>query len=124
MSDKSALRTQRKQLLLARSSLARLKIQHQLHDVKESMSWTRIGIKAVTSLPVRSALFGLAISRLGDNRVAQLISLASKVILFAKMTGVAIDVKNKFAADAASDSASPTPSSSPATPAAASRAAQ
>lgn len=107
MSEKSELLAQRKQLLLARSSLGRLQIQHQLNNVYASISWTRIGIKAATSLPVRSALFGLAVSRLGHNRVAQLISLASKIILFAKMTGVAIDVKNKFTADAAATSSTP-----------------
>jgi len=111
MSEKSELLAQRKQLLLARSSLGRLQIQHQVGNVYASVSWTRIGIRAATSLPVRSALFGLVVSRLGDSRVAQLISLASKVILFAKMTGVAIDVKNKFAADAVSARSSPVQSS-------------
>lgn len=107
MSDKSELLAQRKKLLLARSSLGRLQIQHQVNNVYASVSWTRIGIKAATSLPVRSAVFGLVVSRLGHSRVAQLISLASKIILFAKMTGVAMDVKNKFSADAASAQASP-----------------
>jgi hypothetical protein len=93
MTEESELLAQRKQLLLARSSLGRLQIQHQLTNVYASVSWTRIGIKAATSLPVRSALFGLAVSRLGHNRVAQLIALASKAVLFAKITGVAIDIK-------------------------------
>jgi hypothetical protein len=96
----------RKQLLIARSTLARLQMQSDLLGLRESVSWTRIGLKAATSAPVRSALFGLALSRLGDNRVASLLGLASKAILFAKMTGVAVAIRRKLKDDAEA-SASP-----------------
>jgi hypothetical protein len=96
----------RKQLLIARSTLARLQVQSELLGLRESVSWTRIGLKAATSAPVRSALFGLAVSRLGHNRMARLLGLASRVILIAKMTGVAVDIRRKLR-DEAEPPASP-----------------
>jgi hypothetical protein len=92
----------RKQLLIARSTLARLQMQSELLGLRESVSWTRIGLKAATSAPVRSALFGLALSRLGHNRVASLLGLASKAILFAKMTSTAIAIRKKLKDEAGS----------------------
>lgn len=86
----------RKQLLIARSTLARLQLKSELLSMRESISWTSIGLKAATSAPVRSALFGLAVSRLGHNRMARLLGLASKVILVAKMTGVAVQIRQKL----------------------------
>jgi len=85
-----------KQLLIARSTLMRLHLQSELLGLRESVSWTKIGLKAATSAPVRSALFGLAVSRLGHNRMARLLGLASKVILVAKMTGVAVEIRRKL----------------------------
>jgi hypothetical protein len=93
MNEKLQELAARKRLLLARSALARLQIRHQLYGVHSSMNWVNVGMQAVTSRPVRSALFGLALSRLGHNRVARLLAIASKAILFAKITGVALDVK-------------------------------
>lgn len=94
----------RKQLLIARSTLARLQMQSELLGLRESVSWTRIGLKAATSAPVRSALFGLAVSRLGHNRMARLLGLASRVILIAKMTGVAVDIRRKLKSEAGASS--------------------
>lgn len=100
MSEKLEELAARKQLLVARSALNRLQLLHTAqtaaNTVRERLSWVHIGTQAATSAPVRSALFGLAISRLGHNRVAQLLSVASKIILFAKLTGVAVDIKRKL----------------------------
>jgi hypothetical protein len=96
----------RKQLLIARSTLTRLQIQSELLGLRDSVSWTRIGLRAATSAPVRSAMFGLALSRLGHNRMARLLGLASKVILAAKMTGVAVAIRKQLK-DEAGSSAQP-----------------
>lgn len=93
MSEKLQQLAARKRLLLARSALGRLQIRHQLYGVRSSVNWVNVGVQAATSAPVRSALFGLALSRLGHNRVARMLAMASKAILFAKITGVALDVK-------------------------------
>lgn len=93
MSEKLQDLAVRKQLLLARSALIRLQIRHQLHGMRGGVSWANVGMRAVNSAPVRSALFGLALSRLGHNRVARVLAIASKAILFAKITGVALDIK-------------------------------
>lgn len=94
MSEKMLELTARKRALLMRSALLRLQIRQQIDgSVRNSVNWVNFGVQAATSAPVRSALFGLALSRLGHNRVARAIAIASKVLLFAKITGVALDVR-------------------------------
>lgn len=93
MSEKLQELAARKELLLARSALIRLQIRHKLLGVRSGASWVNVGMHAATSAPVRSALFGLALSSLGHNRVARVLAIASKAILFAKITGVALDIK-------------------------------
>lgn len=103
MSEKLQELAARKQLLLARSALIRLQIRHQLYSVHGGVSWVNVGLHAATSAPVRSALFGLALSRLGHNRVARVLAIASKAILFAKITGVALDIKRGLRRDSADE---------------------
>ncbi len=117
MSEKLRELAVRKQLLQARSALIRLQIRHQLYGMRSSVSWADVGMRAVNSAPVRSALFGLALSRLGHNRVARVLAIASKAILFAKITGVALDIKRGLQrTDSASDKSSNVPGNPPAIP--------
>lgn len=103
MSEKLSELAVRKQLLLARSSLIRLQIRHQLYSARSGVSWVNVGVHAATSAPVRSAVFGLILSRLGHNRVARVLAIASKAILFAKITGVALDIKRGLHRDSPDD---------------------
>lgn len=103
MSEKLQQLAARKRLLLARSALTRLQIRHQLYGMRSSANWVNVGVQTATSRPVRSALFGLALSRLGHNRVARWLAIASKAILFAKVTGVALDVKRGLGSYRAAD---------------------
>jgi hypothetical protein len=112
MNEKLQELAARKRLLLARSALTRLQIRHQLYGVHSSVSWVNVGMQAATSRPVRSALFGLVLSRLGHNRVANVLAMASKAILFAKITGVALDIKRGFGNYRPADGASTQPPSS------------
>lgn len=94
MSEKMLELAARKRLLLMRSALLRLQLRQQLDgSVRSGLGWVDFGVRAATSAPVRSALFGLALSRLGHNRVARAIAIASKALLFAKITGVALDIR-------------------------------
>ncbi|MET0378661.1 MAG: hypothetical protein ABW049_06665 [Spongiibacteraceae bacterium] len=103
MSEKLQKLAARKQLLLARSKLIRLQIRHQVYGVRSGVSWVNVGMHAATSAPVRSALFGLALSSLGHSRVARVLAIASKAILFAKITGVALDIKRGLRRTSAND---------------------
>ncbi len=99
MSNKLEQLAAHKKVLVARSTLMRLQVQSELLDLRDSISWTKIGVRAATSAPVRSALVGWALSRVGHNRAARLLGLASKVILFAKLTGAAIAIRRKLVED-------------------------
>ncbi|HLQ27202.1 MAG TPA: hypothetical protein VK138_15165 [Acidiferrobacterales bacterium] len=86
----------RKELLQARSALYRLKILHELHVIGGNLDWVHGGMAVATSLPVRSILFGLALQRVGYDRVARLLAVASRVMLFAKVTSIAVNILRKL----------------------------
>ncbi len=86
----------RKQLLQARSTLYRLRIRHGLIALHDNLSWARAGATAFNALPVRSALFGLALSGLPHNRLARLLALASRTLLLVRLTRIALSLLQKF----------------------------
>lgn len=87
----------KKQLLQARSTLYRLRIQHDLNRVTEALTWAQAGVRIAKLLPLRSGLFGLALRALGQGRLARMLRFASRVLLFAKLTGIVITVVRKSA---------------------------
>jgi hypothetical protein len=86
----------KKELLQARSRLYRLRIRLDLDRLSEAMTWAQAGVSAAKSLPLRSGLVSLALQALGHGRLARMVRFASRVVLFAKLTGIAIDVARKF----------------------------
>ncbi len=88
----------RKEVLLARSSLCRLKIRYQAHALRESFTWRRVGAVVAGSPPARDALFLLAAEGLGRYRVARWLALAARALAIARLTSLAIGVLSKPAA--------------------------
>lgn len=89
----------RKQLLQARSALYRLRIRRDVVSVGDTLSWAQAGVKMVTSLPARSGFYSLVLLALGHGRAARLLRFASRVILFARLTNIAVAMVRKSAAD-------------------------
>ena len=85
----------KKQLLQARSSLYRLRIRRDLIEMTNALDWVRTGVGVAAALPVPSGLFRLALQALGEGRIARIIRFVSRVILFARITGVAIALLRK-----------------------------
>ncbi|MBK8322818.1 MAG: hypothetical protein IPL06_08785 [Betaproteobacteria bacterium] len=80
----------RKQLLVARSTLGRLKLQHDAARLRESLTFGNVGAAVVKSPVVRSAAFLLAVEIAGSGRIARLLSFAGQALSVARMAGVAL----------------------------------
>ena len=80
----------RKQLLVARSALGRLRLRHDAARLRESLTPGQVGAALVRSPAARSAAFLLAIEVAGPNRIARLLSFASHALSLARMAGVAL----------------------------------
>lgn len=80
----------RKQLLVARSTLGRLRLQHDAARLRESLTLGHLGATVVKSPVVRSAAFLLAVEIAGPRRIARLLSFASQALSIARMAGVAL----------------------------------
>jgi len=89
----------RKELLLARSSLCRLKIRYQASTLRESFTWRRVGSAVAGSPPARDALFILAAEGLGRYRVARWLAFAARALAIAKITSLAIHFMSRPEAD-------------------------
>lgn len=85
----------RKQLLQARSTLCRLRIRYELDALHDTLSWAQAGVMAVTALPVRSTVFGLALVAVGHNRLARLLTLAARMLLLARLASIAVNLLRK-----------------------------
>lgn len=82
----------RKQLLQARSALYRLRMRHEINAVNDTLSWARA---AVTALPVRSAVLGLALVGVSHGRLARLLTLAARMLLLARLASIAVNLLRK-----------------------------
>jgi len=80
----------RKQLLIARSTLCRLRLQHDAGQLRESFTLGNVGAAVVKSPTARTAAFLLAVGLVGPGRIARLLSFASQALSVARLAGVAI----------------------------------
>ncbi|HQQ63245.1 MAG TPA: hypothetical protein PLF22_06695 [Pseudomonadales bacterium] len=85
----------RKQFILARSAFERLQIHHELHGLRKRLGWVGAGVATAGSMPVKSAILGLAIAKLGHGRIASVLSIASGTLLLAKVVGTVISLVKK-----------------------------
>lgn len=85
----------RKQLVQARSSLYRHRIQYEISTMRDALSWTRAGVMAVKALPVSISVVGLALAGVPHSRMGRMLALAARVLLLAKLAIVAVRQRNE-----------------------------
>jgi|GEM_PF-6609042 len=82
----------RKQLLQARSALYRLKMQHEIRTIGQSLQWAKVGSKVIGSYPIRSALLGFAYKVFQGTRGARLVGFATRAFIVAKTVSSIINL--------------------------------
>jgi hypothetical protein len=83
MSDSKPLADQ-KALLLARSSLYRLKLARDALVLRESLQWRHLASSATSSGMVRPLLFGALMLVAGRSRLSTLVGLATRAVMLVK----------------------------------------
>ena len=76
---------ERKQLLLARSRLHRLELQHQLGELRRSFARPRAALSLAASPAVRPLVLSALMALLGRGRAARLLKGALAALAVAKM---------------------------------------
>jgi hypothetical protein len=79
-----------KEALLMRSALCRLRLRRATHGLRVSLDWKRASFVAASASLVPPVAFGLALSFIGAGRVARVLKLAGRIVVFAKLTRFAI----------------------------------
>lgn len=83
----------RKELLIARSSLCRLKIRHEVQCLRNSLTWREAGAAAAQSPAARDALFLLAAEGIGRERTARWLAVAGQVLAIAKLVSLVVQMR-------------------------------
>lgn len=91
----------RKELLIAHSSLCRLKIRHEVQSLRHNFSWREAGAAAVQTAAGRDALFLLAAEGIGRHRMARWLAVAGQVLAIAKLANLAVQTLRNPPADPA-----------------------
>ena len=73
-----------KELLLARATLCRLTIRHDLAALGGPLSWARASAKALAAAPVISGLLGVLLPLLARGRFARFAGIASRLVFVAR----------------------------------------
>lgn len=76
----------RKEILLTRSALLRLKLRHETLVLRRSLGWREVGAAVVHNPPARDALFLLAAEAMGRARTARWLAQALGILGIAKVT--------------------------------------
>jgi hypothetical protein len=88
MSSASELLALRKEVLLARSSLQRLKIARDAGALRESLRWPRAAAAVVASPQGRSVLFGALLLLAGRGRFARLVRGTAAIVGLGRLAWV------------------------------------
>jgi hypothetical protein len=80
----SELLAQRKALLLARSSLHRLALEHEADLLRQSLQWRNLASSARSSTGLRPLIFGALLLVAGRRRIAGILGVATRVIAVVK----------------------------------------
>ena len=111
MSESQELLAIRKDLLVAQSSLYRLRVARDAARVRESLSPGSVGAAIAGSGPARNVALGLLLAGLGSGRVSRLIRLASRALVVARLALAAFGMMRSSPPAAA---AAPAPTEPPA----------
>lgn len=87
----------RKELLLARSSLCRLKIHTQADALRHGLSWRGAAAAVAAAPPARGALFLLAAEGVGHARMARWLTLAGRALAAVRLARLALGLLRKSA---------------------------
>lgn len=87
MNESREILALRKDLLVARAQLQRLKIARQAGELRAGLSW-RNAASTLASSPGRSLGFGLLLLLAGRSKVANLVRIAAGVVALAKVSGL------------------------------------
>ncbi len=75
----------RKEVLVARSALLRLKAASELAALRECLTLPRAALSIAASRPARSAVLGLVLWAAGRGKIARAVRIAAGVIALAKL---------------------------------------
>jgi len=76
----------RKEILLTRSALLRLKLRHDTLALRRSLGWREVSAAVVHSPPARDAIFLAAAEAMGRDRTARWLAQAMGILGIAKVT--------------------------------------
>lgn len=82
----------RKELLVARSSLCRLKIRHEVETFRHHLTWRDAGTEIARTPAARDAMFLLAAEGIGRERTARWLALALQMLALAKLANLAVQM--------------------------------
>lgn len=82
----------RKEILLARSALYRMKARYHAESLRRGLTWRNAGAAVAASPAGRDALFLLATEALGHRRTARWIAWAGRTVVVARLTAVALSL--------------------------------
>jgi hypothetical protein len=85
VSERDDVLALRKEVLLARSALCRLRIHRDVLNVREGLTFARAGTALAGSARLREAALGLAAAGIGGGRVARFIALAGRTVVIARL---------------------------------------
>jgi hypothetical protein len=85
----------RKEVVLARSSLCRLKIHYRAAALRHSISWRGAATAVAAAPPARAALFLLAAEGLGHERTARWLAYAGRALAAVRLTSLALGLLRK-----------------------------
>ena len=85
MSHPADLLALQKEVLLARSNLARLKIRRDVGRMRESLSFGGLAPGIAASGPAREMVLGLLLTGLGGRRVSRVVAFASRALAVARI---------------------------------------
>jgi len=74
-----------KDILLQRSALCRLRLRRQTRALRDSLQWQRVAVAATVAPTVRRIALGVALSFFGLARIARIVVLAGRIVLFVKL---------------------------------------
>ena len=112
MNNRQELLALRREVLVARSSLQRLKIGRDVDALRESLNWPR-ALRAAASTPQgRSLLFGVLLLAAGSGRLARMVRMAAGVLAVAKLGAMLLHAAKAPAAVAQDARSEPTSAAS------------
>ncbi len=91
----------RKEILVARASLCRLKIRYNASTLRQGLTWRHAFAGVAGSAPARDAALLLVAEGVGRHRVARWLAFAIRALAIARLTNLALTMLKKAPADPA-----------------------